>query len=555
MSDASCLHNQNVLESFGYDLKRVMDDNTGSTISFGSEFQPADQLRPLLSRHPLFDAMEKFIYHGMPYIFSRELTAKESLMELTASIARGNHKSATDELEQVKKLISKDVTHGFSVPFPVSTVTLLPSPVVTPLGLAKQWTLDNKGDRVPKFWMTQDLSFSSSDPTHAISINKRIDMTSYPEMIYGWCCSRTLHFIASLRYHHPRCRILIAKYDFSDAYRRIAHSAQAAHQTISIIDNREHMALRLTFGGSPNPPTWCAVAEVVTDLANEINHCPQWDHSTVHSPVQTISPAKFLPDHVPINPAFEMSTCPYPTEAGKVDDFMDDLIHVFPDDCQTLKVHLPANKYETWTNDLRLVMDKKRIQPKELESLVGRLNHTASIIPLTRHFLSRIRKITSQNIPGFRHVKITGKVLTDLQLWLFFLRIARDGISINLLVSRSPTKVGWSDLCPFGIGGTDARGQAWRIRIIGILAGSMCFNNLFEFIGMAVTIKLLLCHLDDNDPFRCILTVGDSTTAIGWIFNTSHLSVTEPCHEAHHMVAHEIAHDTMSHDACLAGQI
>jgi hypothetical protein len=38
---------------------------------------------------------------------------------------------------------------------------------------------------------------------------------------------------------------------------------------------------------------------------------------------------KFLPDHVPISPAFEMSTCPCPVEAGKVDDFIDDLIHVF----------------------------------------------------------------------------------------------------------------------------------------------------------------------------------------------------------------------------------
>ena len=27
MSDASCLHNQNVLASFGYDLKRVIDNN------------------------------------------------------------------------------------------------------------------------------------------------------------------------------------------------------------------------------------------------------------------------------------------------------------------------------------------------------------------------------------------------------------------------------------------------------------------------------------------------------------------------------------------------
>ena len=81
-------------------------------------------------------------------------------------------KSATDELEQVKRLLSKDVTHGFSVPLPALTVTLLPFPVVIPFGLAKQWTLDNRGERVPKFRMTQDMSFSSSDHTHAISVNK-----------------------------------------------------------------------------------------------------------------------------------------------------------------------------------------------------------------------------------------------------------------------------------------------------------------------------------------------------------------------------------------------
>jgi hypothetical protein len=34
----------------------------------------------------------------------------------------------------------------------------------------------------------------------------------------------------------------------------------------------------------------------------------------------------------------------------------------------------------------------------------------------------------------------------------------------------------------------------------------------------------------------------------------SRLSAIEPCHEAHHMVAREIAHNTMSHNACLAGQ-
>ena len=66
--------------------------------------------------------------------------------------------------------------------------------------------------------------------------------------------------------------------------------------------------------------------------------CPQWNYKTVHSPpVQTISPAKILPDDVPINPAFEMSTCPCPIEAGKINDFIDDLIHVFPESVTNLE--------------------------------------------------------------------------------------------------------------------------------------------------------------------------------------------------------------------------
>ena len=112
--------------------------------------------------------------------------------------------------------------------------------------------------------------------------------------------------------------------------------------------------------------------------------------------------------------------------------------------------------------------------------------------------------------------------------------------------------MGWSDLCPFGIGGSDAHGRAWRIRVIGILAGDTRFNNLSEFIGMAITIKFFLCKRDNDDPFPCILAIEDSTSAIGWLFNTSRLSVDGPCHAAHHMVALEIAHDIMFNNACLA---
>jgi hypothetical protein len=46
----------------------------------------------------------------------------------------------------------------------------------------------------------------------------------------------------------------------------------------------------LTFSGSPNPPTWCCVSEIVTDLANKISMCAEWDPATLKSPDQTVTP-------------------------------------------------------------------------------------------------------------------------------------------------------------------------------------------------------------------------------------------------------------------------
>jgi hypothetical protein len=78
-------------------------------------------------------------------------------------------------------------------------------------------------------------------------------MTKYPEMIYRWCFGRVIHFIMALRVEHPDSRIFIAKYDFSDAYRRVAHTARAAAQTILVMRQVASVMLRLAFGGSRTP--------------------------------------------------------------------------------------------------------------------------------------------------------------------------------------------------------------------------------------------------------------------------------------------------------------
>jgi hypothetical protein len=137
-----------------------------------------------------------------------------------------------------------------------SVVPKIKKALLQPLGLAKQTTLNEEGDRIDKYRLTQDLSYSQSGDGK--SINSRINTSLYVEMIYGWCLIRIIHFIVALRLAFPTHQILICKYDYSDAYRRITHAAAAAAaQSIAIFAGVAYIALRLTFGGSPNPPT-CA---------------------------------------------------------------------------------------------------------------------------------------------------------------------------------------------------------------------------------------------------------------------------------------------------------
>ena len=156
--------------------------------------------------------------------------------------------------------------------------------------------------------MTQDLSFSSTRDGDPTSINGRIDISAYTEMVFGWCLPRILHFIVAIQIKFPILLILIAKYDedYSNAHRRIAHSASAAAQTIAVHAGLAYLSLRLKFGDRPPPPpppTWCLFSEFVTDLANEIGNCQEWDPKLLHSPAQpTLPSSRRLPGNIPIAP-------------------------------------------------------------------------------------------------------------------------------------------------------------------------------------------------------------------------------------------------------------
>jgi len=613
MSDEARQFNHDRLREHGFDLSELLKANVGTTLDFGSEFRPVSQLAELLGDHPSFGVVSRFIQGGMPFVFCRELDAATSKIELEAALARGNHKSASDESARLLHLIAKDVQHGFSLPIWKDTARQLKGAAAQPLGLANQWTLTPDGSRTEKARMTQDLSFSPIDPDN--SINSRIDMSAYPEMVYGWCLSRILHFVVALRLQYPSTKILIAKYDYSDAYRRMAHDAKAAAQTIAAIDDTAFVALRLTFGGSPNPPAWCAISEMVADLANEISQCRQWDPELTFNPAQRVSPKpSLLPTDVPMGAAREMSVSPHPVVEGRVDVFIDDLINVFLDtpanrrrqphvaplaahivnrphvgdnnepvprrpiinipkllaegtpaeiqivlgwtlDTRRLLISLPDDKMTAWTGDITVIRKQRSVRRDSLESLIGRLNHAAAVMPLSRHFLGRLRRLLAKGKNGFQRLNIRKEVDADLELWSELLLTAHRGISLNCLVTRRPDRVCWSDSCPYGIAGYSISGRAWRIRIPqqSPIYGHPGINNFLEFLGMAICIHLELIDCE-SASYPCILSLGDSTSAIGWLHNTSRLLPNEECHAAHLFVARSIATTVMNNGACLATQ-
>ena len=54
-------------------------------------------------------------------------------------------------------------------------------------------------------------------------------------------------------------------------------------------------------------------------------------------------------------------------------------------------VALPPDKFKAWSQDLQKVLKRGGASRKVLDTLIGRLNHTAYGVPHSRHFLGRLR--------------------------------------------------------------------------------------------------------------------------------------------------------------------
>ena len=215
-------------------------------------------------------------------------------------------------------------------------------------------------------------------------------------------------------------------------------------------------------------------------------------------------------------------------------------------DTHLLLVRLPLDKYEAWSLGLSTLRQSRVITYSDIDSLVGRLNHVAFIIPLARHFLTSFRLLIDRNRPQHQQITVSNQVLLDTALWEHFLLRASQGISMNRITIRQPSQLAVSDSCPFGIGGFLLNGRAWRVRIPSSspLYGESTANNFLEFLGMIVNVWLLC--LDHPSSSEAFLAIGDKASAIGWLFCSRQLPLSSFYYDAVQLGARNWPHSLLT---------
>lgn len=581
--EAVAYSNFQVLLHHKFDLQRcITAENTICTP--GSEFRDITLLDPLLENHPLWPTVKRSITEGVSMYLFHEPDEEQRSLENNELISRHNHKSAKLNPEVITNSLSQEIIRGYAFVIPIDEVHRLPSAMVCPLGIVEQTSLSHDGSRKIKRRLTHDQSFSAL-PTSE-SLNKLTDLSQYPNLIYGFCLPRIILQIISLRHHYPRKRIMISKYDFAKAYRRLHYKGPSAYKCISRLDSLAYIMLRLSFGGSGCPQAWCPVSEMITDFANDLLYNSAWDSKLLHSPDQhLLPPAEYLSPDLQISPALPTMLLPPPLPKGFSDVFIDDIVttfldtpeniarapaavplatHVFtrplaedehvvrekfiaqdklaaegnPSEIKTilgwivntrlLLISLPSDKYTVWCDDITSISKVRHCKRKTLEQLIGRLNHTSLIIPTARFYLGPLRFRLSKGKHDNSTIFFNSSDDKLLQLWLHFLHLAHKGINLNLTTLRQPTNIIITDACPAGLGGYSIRsGKAWRYQIPTNINTTTISNNSFEFLASVVGI---LTEQENNfiPPFGNVLALTDNSSCACWLHRNSFNKIAHP---------------------------
>ena len=601
-------HNSKLLQTFQYDTEKATQHTQNTVLSYGSEFRAVDTLQPLLIHHQHWPAIKEIITYGASYPL-HPISEQDRLSDITYMLERGNHKSALEEdnKQALDKAFTKEVRHHWAIPILPVSIPLIPGASVTPLGVATQWSINEKNDRIIKRRPTHDCTFPGPS---GLSCNKRVIKEELDECRYGHALTRFITGIHAIRLHHPNKMIWMNKTDMDAAYRRIHANMQAAQTCITVIDDIAYLLGRLPFGSSPAPTKFSNVSDTIGDVAQDISLDKSWDPTTLQSSFDLDFKPIQEDDNIQITPADPLLMS-LPDQDIITDNFIDDLFqacldiddntsrikHAIPlileaffrehhdEDAsprdpiinmvkhqaegrleeskiilgwtvntRTFRLSLPKEKATDWIHDIDTTLSSGHCTEKQLETMIGRFNHTGFIVTIARYFLTRLRfRLKTHQKKRTRQTRIYMAPwdIKDLKLWKAMISsLSKIGISINNICTVLPSSIVCSDACEWGLGGYSRQGPAWRWLIPLALQGKASINFL-EFLAAIITIMLSITNDTHTTSHPHILAFTDNSSALGWMHHSTFDPVNNPQHDD---LARHLASFLFKHEATLFSQ-
>ena len=599
--------NAEVLESYGNDFETATKNNKNTIISPGSEFRDVTQIRKLWQYRENWQEIERIMTVGCIYPLKEAQDEETRRKDLEASIRRGNHKSCDKPhlAKSLDKNIEKELKRGFIIPLPIHYLHKLKNAGVIPMGMSEQFTINEKGQRVPKPRPCHDASFPMAS---GYSVNDDHDVSLLSPCQYGQCLRRVIHSIMKMRRDNEETTIYIIKYDFEAAYRRLHVWARHAVLTIIVVKSIAYLLTRLPFGATCGPSRYSEVSEALFDAANDLIEDETWDPDTLRSPYHDkLQPPEKLPSDIAYAKAKTLSV-EIPSREVVVDGYIDDSITVILDrgenlkrgqnaipllvhgsfrppsqrepvarkaglqliklqgegtpaerkivlgwllDSRELRIHLPMDKGICWMNDIDCILkENTRVKSKKMEQMIGRLNHVGYIIPQARYFLNRIRRLQNR-CEKYGPQKPNMLEKKDLKLWKKFIhQAAQTGISMNLIAFTEADVKICTDASMHGMGGFNpSTGLAWRYELTTWMRKHLHINTI-EFISATIGIWLEILHNEDTEYMR-INCLTDNSSAVGWLYKANFDPNT---HQKHDEIARLMATILLESESALYPQ-
>jgi hypothetical protein len=157
------------LNKYSNDLGKALRANENSPLGYRSEFRKPQELKKVFGFHPLWSRMKSMLKNGSKLPLE-EISEDNRKRDLDDALSFGNHKGPIVKLELLKKLINKDVIHGYSLPIPLSSVKSIPGLVMAPMNIMAQNTINEYGQIIPKDRLTHNQSWQGSSK---MSVNSR----------------------------------------------------------------------------------------------------------------------------------------------------------------------------------------------------------------------------------------------------------------------------------------------------------------------------------------------------------------------------------------------